>query len=49
MQVLPTIALTNGAQATMNMLVGIMSIHQMETKHTFSLGMDSSVGCFKVG
>jgi hypothetical protein len=49
MRVLPAIALTNGTQATMDM-VGIMpSIHQMDTKHTFSLEMDSSVGCFKVG
>ena len=49
MQVLPTIALTNGTQATMDMLVGIMHIHQMDTKHTCSLGMDSSAGYFKKG
>jgi hypothetical protein len=49
MQVLPTIVLTNGIQATMDMLVGIMPIHQMETKYTCSLGMDSSAGYFKEG
>ena len=49
MQVRPTIALTNGTQAATDMLVGIMPIHQMDTKHTCSLGMESSVGCFKNG
>jgi hypothetical protein len=49
MQVLPTIALTNRTQATTDMLVGIMPIHQLDTKQTFSLEMDSSAGCFKVG
>ena len=49
MRVLPTIALTNGTQATADMLVGIMPIHQMDAKHTCSLGMDSSAGYFKVG
>jgi hypothetical protein len=49
MQVLSTIVLTNGTQATTDMLVGIMLIHQMDTKHTCSLGMDSSVGYFKEG
>ncbi len=47
MQVLPTIMLTNGTQATMDMLVGIMPIHQMDTKHACSLGMDSSASCSK--
>jgi hypothetical protein len=49
MQVLPAIAPTNRTQATRDMLVGIMPIHQMDTKHTFSLGMGSTVGCFDVG
>jgi hypothetical protein len=49
MQVLPTIALTNVTQATMGMLVGIIPIHQMDTKHTCSLGMDTSVDYFKKG
>jgi hypothetical protein len=51
MRVLPTIMLKNGTQATTDMLVGIiiMPTQQMDTKHTFSLGMDSSVGCFKDG
>jgi hypothetical protein len=48
MRVLPTIAITNGTQGTTDMLVGIMSIHQMDTKHTCSLGMDSSAGNFMV-
>jgi hypothetical protein len=47
MQVPPTIAITNGTQATTDMLVGIMPIHQMDTKYTCSLRMDSSVGYFK--
>jgi hypothetical protein len=46
MRVLPTIALTNGTQATTDMLVGIMPIHQMDTKQTCSLGIDSSAGYF---
>jgi hypothetical protein len=32
----------NGTQATMDMLAGIMPIHQMERKHNFSSGMDFS-------
>jgi hypothetical protein len=39
----------NGTQATTHMLVGIMPIHQMDTKHTCSLGVDSSAGYFKEG
>ncbi len=35
-QVLPTIAITNGTQATIDMLVGIIPIQQMDTKHTCS-------------
>jgi hypothetical protein len=46
MRVLPTIALTNGPQATTDMLVGVMPMHQMDTKHTCSLGMVSSAGYF---
>jgi hypothetical protein len=49
MRVLPTIVLTNGTQATMDMLVGIMPIRQTNTKHTCSLGMDSSAGYFEEG
>jgi hypothetical protein len=49
MQYLPTIVLTNGTQTTMDMLVGIMPIHQMDTKHNCSLGIDSSASYFKEG
>jgi hypothetical protein len=49
MRVLPTIAITNVTQATTDMLVGIMPIHQMDTKHTCILGKDSSAGYFKEG
>jgi hypothetical protein len=41
--------LTNGTQATMDVLVGKTPRHQMDTKHTCSLGMDSSAGCFNEG
>jgi hypothetical protein len=49
MRVLPTIAITNGTQATAYMLVGIMPIHQMDTKYTCTLGMDSYADYFKEG
>ena len=34
MQVLPTIALTNGIQATTDILVGIMPIQQVESRQS---------------
>ncbi len=46
-QVLPTIALTNGTLATTDMLVVTLPILHMDTKYTLSLGMDSLVSCFK--
>ncbi len=49
MQALPIIAPINGTQATTDMLAGIMPIHQIYTKHTFSSGMHFSLGYFKVG
>jgi hypothetical protein len=42
-------ARTNGTQVTTDMLVGVIPMHQMDTKYGCSLGMDSSAGYFKEG
>jgi hypothetical protein len=49
MQALLVIAPKNITQASTDMLAGIMPIHQTDTKHTFSSGMDHSLGYFEVG
>ncbi len=48
-QALSIIAPFNGTQAITDMLVGIMPIHQTDMKHTFSSGMNFSLGYLKVG